>query len=161
MRNQYTTKLIAAVGGTISTSGNMPPASYGEAESGQSEPTVSFWGEVRQGIDTTGCDKFSVDCLGCHDGAAALLVTSVLINNPFNSGSKRKMNSMDHPIGMDYSSYVAAGKQYKPIAGTNDKMVFVNGKVGCLTCHDPMVPEKGHLVMSDRNSVLCLTCHNL
>jgi len=42
----------------------------------------------------------------------------------------------------------------------NTKMIFVNGKIGCLTCHNPLNAEKGHLVMSDRNSALCTTCHN-
>jgi predicted CXXCH cytochrome family protein len=56
--------------------------------------------------------------------------------------------------------YAAASKDYKSQLGANNKMVFVNGKVGCLTCHNPLNPEKGHLVMSDQKSALCLTCHN-
>jgi predicted CXXCH cytochrome family protein len=62
---------------------------------------------------------------------------------------------------MDYQSYVAFGRgKFKHISTFNSKMKFVNGKVGCLTCHDPLNPERGHLVMSDVRSALCLTCHN-
>jgi predicted CXXCH cytochrome family protein len=172
IRNQYTAKLVAALGGRVSASnsfekmdGNKTPAPYREGESGQTEPTVNFWGfEIKQAISTTGIDWFSADCLGCHDGAVALSVRTVYKNNPLGRsrllGSDQQMIGMDHPIGMDYNRYAAASKDYKPLFGISNKMVFVNGKVGCLTCHDPLNPEKGHLVMSDRGSALCLTCHN-
>lgn len=134
IRNQYTVKLIAALGETVSASNSI-------------------------GIDT-----LSADCLGCHDGVGALEIKSVLKNNPPDGahlrGSDNQMIGMDHPIGMDYNRYVAASKGYKPLSGISNNMVFVNGKVGCLTCHDPLIPEKGHLVISDRNSALCYTCHD-
>jgi hypothetical protein len=61
---------------------------------------------------------------------------------------------------MNYASYVAADPtSYKPITAFDSKMIFVNGKVGCLTSHYPLNPKKGHLVMSDFQSALCLTCH--
>lgn len=175
IRNQYTAKLVAALSGTVLASnsfealedmnGNMTPASYREGESGQTEPTVNFWGfEIKQAISTTVIDRFSSDCLCCHDGARAQSITTVLKNNPFKRsnlpGRNRQMIGMDHPIGMDYDKYAAASKDYKPLFGSSNKMVFVNGKVGCLTCHDPLITEKGHLVISDRESALCLTCHN-
>jgi predicted CXXCH cytochrome family protein len=134
IRKQYTTRLIAANSGAVSAS------------------------------NTIGIDTLSADCLGCHDGVSAQLITSVLKNNPFKESSSLgrdySMNGMDHSIGMDYDSYVAASKEYKPISATSNEMVFVNSKVGCLTCHNPLLPEKGHLVISDRNSVLCYTCHD-
>jgi predicted CXXCH cytochrome family protein len=133
IRNQYTARLAAALGGTVSAS------------------------------NSTGIDAFSADCLGCHDGVVALNVRTVLKNNPQDRyhllGGDHQMIGMDHPIGMDYNRYVAVGKGYKPLSGVSNKMVFLNGKVGCLTCHDPLNPEKGHLVMSDRKSALCYTCH--
>jgi len=125
------------------------------------------WGDRRDGFrraNKTGIDTFSADCLSCHDGVKAQSITTNIKNNPNKMSSLRggnyQMVSMDHPIGMDYNLYAAASRDYKPISAINNKMVFVNGKVGCLTCHDPLNPEKSHLVMSDRNSALCLTCHN-
>ena len=134
IRNQYIAKLIGVIDGTVSSS------------------------------NKTGIDTFSADCLSCHDGVKAQSITTNIKNNPNKMSSLRggnyQMVSMDHPIGMDYNLYAAASRDYKPISAINNKMVFVNGKVGCLTCHDPLNPEKSHLVMSDRNSALCLPCHN-
>jgi predicted CXXCH cytochrome family protein len=103
-------------------------------------------------------DSLSALCLGCHDGLAAHVVTVDVRNNPFKGSNTVSSINMDHPIGMDYNRYVISGKGYKPIYN-NSKMIFANGKVGCLTCHDPFNPEKSHLVMSDQRSALCLTCH--
>lgn len=104
-----------------------------------------------------GVDPLSLDCLGCHDGSGASNVTINLRNDPYKR-FRTAQNAKDHPIGMEYGSYVATGNDYKPIFGRSN-MVLVNGKVGCLTCHDPLNNDKGHLVMSDRNSALCLSCH--
>jgi predicted CXXCH cytochrome family protein len=61
---------------------------------------------------------------------------------------------------MNYAAYSAMDSHnYKSGASFNSKMIFVNGRVGCLTCHNPLNPEKSHLVMSDYRSALCLTCH--
>jgi predicted CXXCH cytochrome family protein len=103
-------------------------------------------------------DNLTALCLGCHDGASAQDITVDVRNEPFKRRNTLATSHSDHPIGMDYNRYVCSGKSYKPT--TNPKMIFVNGKVGCLTCHDPFNPEKGHLVMSDRQGALCLTCHN-
>ncbi|HBA89309.1 MAG TPA: hypothetical protein DCZ75_15375 [Geobacter sp.] len=106
-----------------------------------------------------GVDPLSLDCLSCHDGSGASNVTINLRNDPYKR-FRNAQNAKDHPIGMEYGNYVATpGNDYKPIFGRSN-MVLVNGKVGCLTCHDPQNSEKGHLVMSDRNSALCLSCHS-
>ena len=104
-------------------------------------------------------DSYSKDCLSCHDGYLASNREVQYKNTP---GSRKHMydGSKEHPIGMNYAFYVAADPtSYKPITAFNSKMIFVNGRVGCLTCHYPLNPEKGHLVMSDFRSALCLTCH--
>ena len=103
-------------------------------------------------------DSLSALCMGCHDGLSAHVVTVDVRNNPFKGSNTVANTTFDHPIGMDYNRYVITGKGYKSIFNTG-KMIFVDGKVGCLTCHDPFNPEKGHLVMSDQRSALCLTCH--
>jgi len=109
--------------------------------------------------NAVGVDALSLDCLGCHDGSGASDITINLKNDPYKRlRAGQSKPAKDHPIGMDYGSYVARGDDYKPIFGRSN-MVLVNGKVGCLTCHDPLNSEKGHLVMSDRNSGLCLSCH--
>jgi predicted CXXCH cytochrome family protein len=136
--------------------GNIQPASY-KADYDEA-PERNPWSlDAMQPPRTPGLDSLSSDCLNCHDGVAAVPVTVVLRNSPF---SKSHIPGSDHPIGMDYKLYAASSKEYKSVVELNSKMVFVNGKVGCLTCHNPLNPEKGHLVMSDAKSALCLTCHN-
>lgn len=103
-------------------------------------------------------DNLTALCLGCHDGASAQDISVDVRNDPYRARNRFASASSDHPIGMDYKQYVNFSKGYKPVS--NAKMIFVNGKVGCLTCHDPFNPEKGHLVMSDRQGALCLSCHN-
>jgi predicted CXXCH cytochrome family protein len=165
-RRDYMTKLVAVSGGFPATGnevermyGSITHASY-SAEDAKPDPEPSIWGfDGPQIKSTSGVDALSSDCLSCHDGVAATPVTVVLRNNPYGHGG---LPGKDHPIGMDYNRYATSGKAYRSLFGlpNTEKMILVNGKVGCLTCHNPLNPEKGHLVMSDRESALCLTCHN-
>lgn len=67
--------------------------------------------------------------------------------------------SNDHPVGIAYSSspkLVPAPPGGKFANGVR----LVNGKVECVSCHnphDPAIPP--FLVTSDENSALCYTCH--
>jgi len=120
-----------------------------------------FFGEKRassnQG-DTL--DSYSKDCLSCHDGGQARDVDAQFKNTPGTTAHGFD-GTRQHPVGMDYAAYTAREpNRYKPVSAFNSKMIFVNGRVGCLTCHYPLNPEKGHLVMSDFRSALCRTCHN-
>lgn len=163
-KRRYITRLSEATGEALADSSpveqmydNIEPASY-DPDGGSAD----IWGfSFKRGpVEAAGLDSFTRECVGCHDGGNAPLVEPSTRNNPFARG-QRGFSSPDHPIGMEYQRYVAAnGRKYKPVFGMGSKMVFVNGKVGCLTCHDPLNPERGHLVMSDRNSALCGTCHN-
>jgi predicted CXXCH cytochrome family protein len=164
-RRQFLVSLSATLGGAAPASndvdamyGNITKASYSDLK-GEDDAT-NIWGFDSKPVNTQpGIDTFSSDCLGCHDGVGAQAITVDLRNNPF--GRRHMLTpGSDHPIGMEYDRYAAAGRGFKPLWGDTGKMVFVNGKVGCLTCHDPINPQRGHLVKSDRNSALCLTCHN-
>lgn len=170
VRTQYANRLAKVLGTTATAMNsveemysNIQPASY--TEESATEATTDIWGfslNDSTGTTTTtvaGVDPLSADCLGCHDGVGATAVSAVLRNDPFTT-VHRPLSASDHPIGMDYNRYASAkSTDYKSVFGANSKMIFVDGKVGCLTCHDPLNPEKGHLVMSDARSALCLTCH--
>ena len=105
-------------------------------------------------------DPLSKECIGCHDGASGPDIKVNLRNNPTRRGSHVHSFEGEHPIGMIYQSYVDMKPGCKPISPEERNMVMVNGAVGCLTCHDPLNPAKGHLIKSDKNSALCLTCHD-
>ncbi|QWV93600.1 cytochrome c3 family protein [Geomonas oryzisoli] len=105
-------------------------------------------------------DPLSKECIGCHDGVAGPNVSVNLRNNPSDRSSHVHSFEGEHPIGMIYQNYVDMKPGYKPITAQERNMIMVNGAVGCLTCHDPLNPAKGHLIKSDKNSALCLTCHD-
>lgn len=105
-------------------------------------------------------DKFSNDCLSCHDGVMAKSFNVRVKNNP----EGRVMSLEDiiggHPIGMEYENYAAVnGKEYRGEIRFSNEMVFAEGRVGCLTCHNPLNDSKGHLVMKNDRSELCFACH--
>ncbi|GFO56621.1 cytochrome c [Geomonas sp. Red276] len=167
-RRQYMVQLDNALGRVQVASnsvedmyGSIQKASYSPQESdGDGEVEVSFLGYRKYKGPRAEVDAFSADCLSCHDGVGAMGITVVLKNSPYERGQHVDSFTSDHPIGMVYNSYVNARKGgYKPIFATS-KITLINGRVGCLSCHDPLNPEKGHLVMSDRESALCQSCHD-
>lgn len=106
-------------------------------------------------------DRLSHNCLSCHDGVTAQNFKVRIKNNP----SGRVMSLEDiiggHPVGMEYGKYVSVdAKGYRGDVSFSQEMVFAEGKVGCLTCHNPLNKDKGHLVMRNDRSELCFACHN-
>ena len=105
-------------------------------------------------------DNLSNDCLSCHDGVTAKNFDVRVKNNP----NGRVMGLEDiiggHPVGMEYENYASVnGKEYWGDVRFSNEMVFAEGKVGCLTCHNPLNTTKGHLVMNNDRSELCFACH--
>jgi predicted CXXCH cytochrome family protein len=134
------------------------PASYPDTTSVAGYPGRAITGNsAAEGV--AGLDDFSVQCLSCHDGKGASDVAVVLRNAPLQKKSHVTSFSMDHPLGMEYRRYAASGSGFKQ-ALEGSRMTMVNGRVGCLTCHNPLNPERGHLAISDHGSALCLTCHD-
>ncbi len=110
---------------------------------------------------SSGLDKLSNDCLSCHDGISAPNFHVRIKNNP----AGRVMSLEDiiggHPVGMEYDKYVTVNsKEFRGEAGFSREMIFAEGKIGCLTCHNPLNSAKGHLVMKNERSELCFSCHN-
>lgn len=166
-RQQYLAKVIEVIRDTPNEEPTGLEDMYASAQQ------TSFWADdvtfdlpykapaTKRQTSILGIDSFSAECINCHDGVSASSVKVQLRNSPLSRGSHIDSFNTDHPMGMDYNMYVSASRGYKSITTGSNKMLFVDGRVGCLTCHDPLNPEKGHLVMSDRQSALCLTCHNM
>jgi predicted CXXCH cytochrome family protein len=156
-RAQYVAKVAAETGNMVAYN----TTSDSTVVSDDGSASTFFFGKSsavkNQGSSTL--DSFSQDCLGCHDGLQA---SDRKINFKNTPGQKSHWNqgASEHPVGMNYASYAAMDPQsYKPVSSFGSKMMFVNGRVGCTTCHDPLNPEKSHLAKSDYRSALCLTCH--
>jgi predicted CXXCH cytochrome family protein len=169
IRNSYVAKVIELGGVDLGGAGGASPVeamyagvqkvSYDDTPSAPASTDLWRLGLGKTASQAATLDPLSMECLGCHDGSAASAIHVDARNDPF-GGPRVSSFRSDHPVGMYYASYVAAGRGYKQVLPGSNRMVFVNGKVGCLTCHNPLNPEPGHLVMSDRNSALCLTCHH-
>ncbi|MDD2899809.1 MAG: cytochrome c3 family protein [Desulfuromonadaceae bacterium] len=162
LRAQYIAKVAAETGNMVAYNTYSDNAVASDAE-GDNSASSFFFGNsdttAKVKGDSSTLDSFSKDCLGCHDGVQA---GDRKINYKNTPGQKShwSQGSSEHPVGMDYASYAAMDpKSYKPVATFGSKMMFVNGRVGCTTCHDPLNPEKSHLAKSDYRSALCLTCH--
>ncbi len=105
-------------------------------------------------------DEISANCIACHDGMSAKSYHVRVKNSP-NQGSVDLESVLgSHPIGMDYANYSYSNRNFKKIGTLSSQMIFVDGKVGCITCHNPLNPEKNHLVMDNSGSRLCFSCHN-
>ncbi len=98
-------------------------------------------------------DSFSYDCLSCHDGVNTRMHFIRFKNDSQNRNSSEALQ--DHPIGMHYGSYAYASNDFRNLYSLSGDMVLVDGKVGCLTCHNPLRPEKNHLASAN----LCMSCH--
>lgn len=106
-------------------------------------------------------DSFSFDCLSCHDGLVGRSRELRFRNDSQNRVSGLETVNGSHPIGMDYGSYAYAGNGFKSLDRVPAGMELIDGKVGCLSCHNPLNPKKNHLVAANSASKLCFYCHRV
>jgi predicted CXXCH cytochrome family protein len=104
-------------------------------------------------------------CLRCHDGTIARDTVTEQSRRRFTNKQNPSLfraghNTGDHPVGVEYPK---SDKEYQPITSVISKgsIPLPEGKVECISCHDPHnTNDQDHmLVMSNSRSALCLTCH--
>jgi len=113
-------------------------------------------------------------CLSCHDGTVAmgLTVNSTIVT----TGSLTVADNLTanlangHPVGMvpvDGSTFASLVRPlFAAPPATNDPAVkLVAGRIECVTCHDPHVPNNDpalpmFLVRTNSGSTICLACHD-
>jgi predicted CXXCH cytochrome family protein len=104
-------------------------------------------------------DDNSRECLSCHDGTLSSAPGTQLRGL---SWEHSKNIGLSHPIGVDYESvYLSKPREYHPPERLDSRIILVNGKIACETCHNHYSRFKKHLVMENTRSRLCLSCHNL
>lgn len=113
-----------------------------------------------RGDEQVELDVFSAGCLSCHDGSNGPAYTVRFKNNPQDRQVDIHSVVDSHPIGMDYEAYTEYDRSLRSMDDMPKEMSFVGGKVGCLTCHNPLNPERYHLAKNNERSALCFTCHN-
>lgn len=136
------------------------PASYQYAEGVEQMYSNTSKVSFTENATWRDMDAMSFDCMTCHDGMTAKSHDVRIKNNPADRSISLINVVGTHPVGMHYESYAGMNKELVPMENLNKDMVFVNGKMGCLTCHNPLNPKKNHLVMNNTGSTLCFSCHN-
>jgi predicted CXXCH cytochrome family protein len=103
-------------------------------------------------------DPISMECLACHDGTLAKAV-----NHRISDGDIDRVKSIEtikgaHPVGMNYDSF-ARSKEYVPSKILAANIILINGRVGCVSCHNLLGKNDKYLVVENTKSGLCFSCH--
>ena len=108
-------------------------------------------------------------CLSCHDGTIGLgdvlsvpggiTMTKELTGRSTLLGTDLRS---DHPFSFSYNDALISDTQINPTPPSNLLLVEPGNMVHCTTCHDPHDNSNGQfLAISNRNSKLCTSCHNI
>jgi len=102
-------------------------------------------------------DRLTIGCLECHN--------SILLKDKDQSGKTVLEKGFHafvgkHAIGIDYHEMVLSkpGSFKKPDPKRNN-IVFVGGKLGCVSCHNPFSTLPHNLNMLEKDQALCKECH--
>jgi len=110
------------------------------------------YGKLIQDPDGALLDKYSIECLSCHDGTVSKFPRVEVKKGIWQHGI-----GDSHPIGIDYPR---SNDLTDPESLPKEVRLF-NGRVGCLSCHEIYSKERNMLVMNNRGSRLCMTCHKM
>lgn len=107
-------------------------------------------------VKSEGLDRVSRACLSCHDGTVAVDAGSHMLG-----GVSALDEKQDHPIGVLYQKRMGrkAEIELQPSFRLDPRIGLFEGTVGCASCHSVYLPSRGHLVMGNDQSRLCLSCH--
>ena len=127
-------------------------------ESGQMrhEPLHEINGRVFYGAEGHIVEVQSITtyCLSCHDGTIAPLRQGPSDQDRGDRMQNRGMPGL-HPVEVRYP---IGDRSFKTTEELPSAMLMTEGRVTCVTCHR-FDSEDHELVVSNRRSGLCLTCH--
>ena len=112
------------------------------------------------GNENVTIDSFSYDCILCHDGMNAKY-HDIRFREGRRDSISLKTVLASHPIGMSYGAMAYENAKLRHMSTIDQSLTLVDGRVGCLSCHNLLNPEKSHLAMNNDNSQLCLQCHSI
>jgi predicted CXXCH cytochrome family protein len=103
-------------------------------------------------------DPISMECITCHDG-----ITAKAVNHRISDGNTHRVKSIEtikgaHPVGMDYDKF-GWNKEYVPSEILTKDIILINGKVGCVSCHNLLGNNDKYLAVDNSTSKLCFSCH--
>lgn len=108
--------------------------------------------------ENTIVDPLTMECISCHDGTIASAIGYRFeIKETLGTTSVVTLQAA-HPIGMDYRLYNCTnGFNYGGSLPAD--MVFMNGQVGCASCHNLLGTSRLYLAVDMNSSGLCFACH--
>lgn len=98
-------------------------------------------------------DEISLGCMACHDGTLGK-------NGMMKLQGDNSAISGGHSMGVDYNNISYRKSGYRNIHNIRQSIKFVDGRLGCLSCHDLQNKEKKHLAAPMESSKLCFECHS-
>lgn len=104
----------------------------------------------------TGIDALSLQCLGCHNSQTD--VGGIRVGQ--NGIVRHSSGAANHPIGVAYPA-ISRNREFRPKSMLPMAIWLPNGKLSCVSCHQPYKKEHGQLVMPNNRSSLCTQCHDL
>lgn len=107
----------------------------------------------------TPIDWVSRDCLICHNGNGGKRIDTAHKGGPGGHTGEMAKISARHPIGTDYAKASSSRDTMRKMGELPSSMVLVDGRISCITCHDPLNRERFHLAEKVSESTLCFTCH--
>ena len=91
-----------------------------------------------------GLDPLSSECFSCHDDSKDQ-------KNEFHRG---------HVTGIPYDKHAGNNQNFRPISELPVELIFLEGRITCVTCHG-IDPHDGQiLVVNNSGSALCNSCHD-
>jgi predicted CXXCH cytochrome family protein len=128
----------------------MKDAGISLQQSGHAIPEMA---EAEKGV---GVDALSLQCMGCHNQQSDSLGIRVDRDGVVHHAS----GGANHPIGIPYP-LVSRNREFRS-KGSLPKVIWLpNGRLSCVSCHQPYKKEHGQLVLSNDKSSLCTQCHEL
>lgn len=119
----------------------------------QSGHSVSSLAQTKLDI---GIDALSLQCMGCHNEQSD--VAGVRVGS--NGIVRHNSGGANHPIGVAYP-IGSSGGNYHPKSALPKEVWLPDGKLSCVSCHQPYKKEHGKLVVTNDRSSLCVICHSL
>lgn len=111
---------------------------------------------VAQGKTFT-LDRMTIGCLECH-GKTLVVDSDRMGADVLERGFHGVLGQ--HAIGLNYHEMVLSrpGSFRKPDPKRNN-IIFVGGKLGCVSCHNPYSTLPFHLNVLEKDQALCKECH--
>jgi len=101
-------------------------------------------------------DDNSRECIDCHGHKGANADEDII------SGGKHPgmfAISITHAIGTDYVTASSSRQNLRKANELPPTMTLVNGRIACITCHNPLNPQRYNMAVETQGSALCFPCH--